>query len=151
MKTSAALRSLGACAAVSALASCAAPSPQSRIARDPQSFEALSPHQRSLVMEGRIEKGLPKAGVHFAWGRPDRIAQWDRSGRTIERWTYSALRPIYVQTVGVGVGWGHYRRGGWYDPGWYGGTDVAWVPYTSAWVDFTGGRVSEWEVQRSRP
>lgn len=133
---------------------CAVSTPQTRIARNPQMFAALSPGQQELVSRGRIERGLPMDGVFLAWGRPDRVVEWDRSGSRLERWTYLGLRPVHTYTVGWGWGSGW---GGWHgwglcgDPYLYGGPAVEWVPYPLSRVDFRHGRVTDWEVRLTRP
>jgi hypothetical protein len=131
------------------LASCAVQTPQTRMAKNPELFEALTPRQQELVRQGKIDRDLPKTGVWIAWGRPDRVAVWDRSGSRIERWTYLGLRPVNTYTVGVGTG----PVGlGWYaDPYFYGGPVVEWVPYPVSRVDFRHDLVTEWEVRLSQP
>jgi hypothetical protein len=121
------------------LASCTVQTPQTRIAKNSRLFEALTPRQQELVRQGKIERDLPKTGVWIAWGRPDRVAVWDRSG----------LRPVNTYTVGVGTG----PVGlGWYaDPYFYGGPVVEWVPYPVSRVDFRHDLVTEWEVRLSQP
>ena len=119
------------------------------MAKNPELFDALTPRQQELVRQGKIERDLPKTGVWIAWGRPDRVAVWDRSGSRIERWTYLGLRPVNTYTVGVGPG----PIGlGWYaDPYFYGGPVVEWVPYPVSRVDFRHDLVTEWEVRLSQP
>ena len=131
------------------LASCAVQTPQTRMAKNPELFEALTPRQQELVRQGKIDRDLPKTGVWIAWGRPDRVAVWDRSGSRIERWTYLGLRPVNTYTLGVGTG----PVGlGWYtDPTFYGGPVVEWVPYPVSRVDFHHDLVTEWEVRLSQP
>jgi len=141
---------LGGCA----LTSCAVNTPQTRIAKNPDLYESLTPAQREVVGRGRVEKGLPKGGVFLAWGRPDRVAEWDRSGQQVERWTYLGVRPVHTYSLGGvwGPGWGGYGPGGPYgDPYFYGGPVVEWVPYPVSRVDFANERVTDWEVRLTRP
>jgi hypothetical protein len=142
-------------AAACLLASCAASStPQTRIARNPAMFEALTPAQQEVVSRGRIERGLPMDGVFLAWGRPDRVVEWDRSGSRLVRWTYQSLRPVHTYSVGwgVGPGWGGWRGWDpWYDPYFFGGPSIEWVPFPVSRVDFRQGRVTDWEVRLTRP
>lgn len=140
--------------ALGVLVSCTASTPQTRIAKNPAMFQALTPTQQDLVSRGRIDRGLPMDGVFLAWGRPDRVVEWDRSGSRLERWTYLGLRPIHTYSFGVGVGpgWGGWNRWDpWYDPAFFGGPSVEWVPYPVARVDFRRGRVSDWELRLTRP
>lgn len=133
------------------LASCAASTPQTRIARNPALYQALTPSQQALVSQGRIERGLPRDGVFLAWGRPHRVTEWDRSGSRLERWTYYGLNPVSTYTFGMGVGPGWYGCGPYGDPFFYGGPVVEWVPYPISRVDFRHGQVTDWEVRLSRP
>lgn len=154
MTTPSTLLRVLAAAAACLLASCAANTPQTRIAKNPALFASLSPRERDLVSQGKIERGLPKGGVFLAWGRPDRVAEWDRSGSRLERWTYLGVRPVHTYSFGVGYGpgWGGWGYGGPYDdPYFYGGPAVEWVPYPVRRVDFRGDEVADWEVRLSRP
>lgn len=138
------------------LMGCAASTPQTRIAKNPALFAALTPHQQQRVREGNIENGLPQSAVFLAWGRPHTVSDWNRNGRSIERWTYVGYRPIYYQTVGLGVGWGSGSGYGgrycppYHDTYWQGGATFDWVPYPISRVEFTNDRVSFWEYRRTR-
>jgi len=148
MKLPSAARVSLAVLAVCLLASCAASTPQSRIARHPDLFQALTPAQQDLVARGRIDRGLPRDGVMLAWGRPDRVVEWDRSGSRLERWTYLGLRPIHTYSVG----WGSWRVwDDWSNAYFFGGPSVEWVPYPVSRVDFRHGVVTDWEVRLTRP
>ncbi|MFN0127911.1 MAG: hypothetical protein ACKV19_14620 [Verrucomicrobiales bacterium] len=139
-------------AVVGLLASCAASTPQTRIARNPDLFASLTPAQQEIVSRGRIERGLPMDGVFLAWGRPDRVVEWDRSGSRVQRWTYLGLQPVHTYTFGWSGGWGGWH--GWdpyCDPYFFGGPSVEWVPYPMSRVDFRHGKVTEWEVRLTRP
>lgn len=138
-------------AAACVLISCTASTPQTRIVKNPAIFEALTPAQQELVRSGRIDRGLPREGVFLAWGRPERMVEWDRSGSRLERWTYLGLRPIHTYSFGWGYGPGW---GGWdpyADSYFYGGPAVEWVPYMTSRVDFQHGKVADWEVRLTRP
>lgn len=141
-------------AAVCVSISCTASTPQTRIDKNPQLFQALTPAQQDLVSHGRIERGLPMDGVFLAWGRPDRAVEWDRSGSRLERWTYLGMRPVHSYSIGWGIspGWGGWH--GWdpyYDSYLFGGPSVEWVPYPVSRVDFRHGKVTDWEVRLTRP
>jgi hypothetical protein len=123
------------------LAGCAVSTPQSRIARHPDDFAALSDRQKALVQQGNVEQGMPKPAVYFAWGSPDRVSNWVKNGTPIERWTFLDYHPVF--THHWGMGWGYGR--GYYDRFGYGGPDVYYVPYADRRVDFRNGRVINWE------
>lgn len=55
------------------LAGCA--TPQSRIERSPDSFQALTAEQQALVKQGRIDIGFSEAAVKLALGEPQRITK----------------------------------------------------------------------------
>jgi hypothetical protein len=129
------------------MAGCAAPTPQARIARHPEDFASLSSRHQSMVQSERIERGMPANAVYFAWGSPDRVGAWVRNGVEVERWTYFGYRPVYYQSFGWGYGWGYLGHYGYYDPFWYGGSDINYVPYAARTVDFRGGRVVNWEAR----
>lgn len=134
---------------VSALAmtliGCATSTPQGRIAKRPEDFAALSSRQQALVQRGQIERGLTKPGVYFAWGSPDRVGEWERTGRRVERWTYFGYQPVQRYNFAMGAGYGHHGRGHYRDPFWYGGPEISYLPYTARRVDFRAGRVVDWE------
>jgi hypothetical protein len=127
-------------ATVVVLAGCVS-TPQSRIAKHPQDFAALSERQKVLVQQGRIEQGMSKPAVYFAWGSPNRVGEWLRNGVPFERWTYFDYQPVYFPHLGFG--WGYGR--GYYDPFWYSGPDIYYMPYAAGRVDFRRGRVIDWE------
>lgn len=129
----------------SALVSCANSTPQSRIARNPAIYESLSTAQQLAVTEGKITKGMGPDAVFLAWGRPDRVGRWNRSGREVERWFYLGYQPVYVQTFGYG--WGPYDPWIVNDPFWYTGQVVDWVPHTRRRVEFVEGKVTDWEFR----
>lgn len=140
------------------LSSCVSNTPQTRIERNPQLFNALSAKDRQLVSQGLIREGLTKDGVFLAWGAPDTTSVGRKGGREIEEWTYLGHRAVRTMNMNVGMGWGFpyggcgpwgwggYGPWGWGGPGW--GTDVIYVPYTAGVVTFRSGRVTEWQAAR---
>jgi hypothetical protein len=140
------------------LSSCVSHTPQSRIERNPQLFNALSAKDRQLVSQGLIREGLTKDGVFIAWGAPDTTTVGRKGGLEIEEWTYLGQRAVRTMTMNVGMGWGHpyggcgpwgwggYGPWGWGGPGW--GSGVTYVPYTAGVVTFRSGRVTEWQAAR---
>jgi hypothetical protein len=131
------------------IASCVPSTPQARIEREPQKFEALGSRHQELVRNGQLARGMSQDAVYLAWGAPAGVFQGSRNGRASERWDYNSSRP--VTTVGFhggyGCGLGPYGVYGPY-PG-YGcysiGPDVVYVPYRSASVWFVENRVDSWE------
>jgi hypothetical protein len=141
---------LPALSAVLMLASCVPSTPQSRIQRNPQKFEALGANHRSLVQQGQITRGMTTDAVYLAWGAPSGIFQGSKNGKATERWDYAGSRPVYATGFygGYGYGYGPYGRYG--HPGYaYGlGPEVAYVPYRIASVWFVNRRVESWERAR---
>ncbi|MDP3850523.1 MAG: hypothetical protein Q8Q59_08475 [Luteolibacter sp.] len=131
------------------VASCAPSTPQARIQRDPQKFEALGTKHRTLVKQGQIARGMTTDAVYLAWGAPSRTFQGSKNGRTTERWDYAGSRPVYTTNFygAYGGGYGRYRRGGYH--GYYGfGPEITYIPYRVASVWFIESRVDSWERAR---
>jgi hypothetical protein len=146
-------RRLALAAAALLLASCATRSPQSRIQSRPEAFQSLSAKHKEMVQRGQIEEGMSKDGVWLAWGPPNRIYTGSESGVALDIWKYTALRPVYHHSIGIGMGYGWGRNrgrncGGYY-PGWM-DYDVGptYVPYTAAEVRFANNRVKSWQELR---
>ena len=129
------------------IASCVPSTPQARIEREPQKFEALGKRHQELVRSGQIASGMSPDAVYLAWGAPAGVFQGARNGKSSERWDYNSSRP--VTTVGFYGGYGYrsyspYGQYGGYD-GYGIGPDVVYVPYRSASVWFVENRVDSWE------
>lgn len=63
------------------LTACA--SPQSRIDRNPDTFQSLSAEQQALVKQGKIAIGFSEAAVKLALGEPQRVIQrTDEKGKS---------------------------------------------------------------------
>ena len=135
------------------LSSCVSNTPQTRIERNPQLFNALSANDRQLVSQGLIREGLTKDGVFIAWGAPDSTTVGRKDGREIEEWTYLGQRAVRTMNMNLGLGWGYGGCGpwgwgggpwGWGGPGWGPGwgSDIIYVPYTAGVVTFRSGRVT---------
>ncbi|MBL9134190.1 MAG: hypothetical protein JNG86_23450 [Verrucomicrobiaceae bacterium] len=157
------LLSLTALAASLLLTSCASSTPQGRIERNPQLFNALGSKDRELVTRGVIREGMTRDAVFLAWGAPDQTTVGRKGGRDVEQWTYLGQRPVRTMSMSMGFGygwggcgpygyggpWGGYGFGGpwgWGGPGW--GSNVMYVPYTAGVVGFRGGRVTDWQAAR---
>ncbi len=84
--------------------------PETRIAKQPEVFNRLTPDQQQMIREGRVGIGFDMEMVKLALGDPDRIRErTDSSGRS-EVWTYVD----YETNDGMLL----YR--GWYHRGWGG-------------------------------
>lgn len=129
------------------LASCAPSTPQSRIQREPEKFEALGKNHQALVRNGRIERGMSQDAVYLAWGAPSRVFHGAKGKVVTERWDYAGSRPVYYDGF-----YGSYGR--WYGPSrryGYGAAwtpEVAYIPYRIASVWFVDNRVDSWERAR---
>jgi hypothetical protein len=130
------------------LAACAPSTPQTRIQREPEKFEALGKGHQALVQDGRIERGMSPDAVYLAWGPPSRVLQGAKGNQMTERWDYAGSRPVYYNTFygSYGRWYGPYRRHGYYGAGW--APEVAYIPYRIGTVWFVDNRVDSWERAR---
>lgn len=97
---------LGAVAALVFVSACS--TPETRIAKQPELFNSLTPEQQQLIREGRVGLGFTPDMVKLALGDPDRVRERiDQSGRS-EVWSYVH----YESADGMLL----YR--GWYHRGW---------------------------------
>jgi hypothetical protein len=97
--------------------------PETRIAKQPEVFNRLTPEQQQMIREGRVGVGFDMEMVKLALGDPDRVRErTDASGRS-EVWTYVT----YEGNDGVLL----YR--GWYHRGWGG-------PYYPYYLDVPSRR-----------
>ena len=143
-------------AAVSAAilaSSCAPSTPAARIAAQPAMYERLSSHEKELVSQGQIDKGMGTDAVYLAWGRANREYDGSEGGARTLRWEYTGTTPVYGSSFGYfgPYGWGHGRLGpyGYYPYNGYPyGPDVVYAPYRRASVLFRNGRVASWEKSR---
>ena len=145
-------------AALAALAiSCAPSTPDSRIAENPAAYQKLSASEKALVVQGRIQRGMPPEAVFIAWGEPSNEFEGQENGVNTRRWDYLGRRAVHTNTVGAGFGWGG-GWGGWGGPYWapgfhpWNGVGVApavtYVPYRRASVWFRNNQVEKWERMR---
>ena len=82
--------------------------PDSRIAKQPELFNRLTPEQQQMIREGRVGVGFDMEMVKLALGDPDRVRErTDANGRS-EIWSYVS----YEANDGMLL----YR--GWYHRGW---------------------------------
>ena len=138
-------------AAVSALlfASCAAPVTR-RIEKNPQLYSALSDRHKAMVQRGQIEEGMTKEAVFLAWGKPERASKGTRNGKTVERWSYTAYNAVHTSSIGfgVGMGYGGFYGGPFYDTMFYREPVATYVPYEARWAEFVSGKVTAWSADR---
>jgi hypothetical protein len=93
-------------------------------------YEALSPEQRSLVDQGKIQTGMSTDAVYIAWGKPGRVTEGDSGAGPAITWAYL---DSYLQQ--------------YYTTGWHGTYQTyANVPYVRAQVVFTNGLVKQWQT-----
>lgn len=125
--------------------SCAAPTPRSRIARNPQLYEPLNAREKQLVEKGELARGMPPEAVLLAWGEPSRRYHGEEKGKPMERWDYSSRETS---------NWDHFYSGPMYDPygpypyrgyGFSPAMSPSSFPVLRARVTFIGNRVDSWE------
>ncbi len=63
--------------------------PESRIKKSPEVFNALPPEMQEQVRQGRIDIGYPKEAVHIALGPPNRQYTRKTADRSTEVWSYT--------------------------------------------------------------
>jgi outer membrane protein assembly factor BamE (lipoprotein component of BamABCDE complex) len=123
------------------LASCSS-TPQSRIQKNPQLFQNLTPKQQSQVSQGQIDQGMSQSAVYLAMGNPDGKIRGNRDGRSFERWDYTMLIPVYTSGFGGYYGGGYHGRCGFYG-GYY--PTVTYIPTRGSSIYFNKGTVAGWE------
>lgn len=132
-------------------ASCAPVTPQTRIQRAPDVYEALPADQQALVQRGELARGMSRDAVWLAWGAPAQRFEGARDARSTERWDYTGTQPVYHTTFAGGYGrygpYGPYGRYGAYSAFAF-GPEIAYIPYRRASVWFLDGRVEAWERVR---
>ncbi len=83
--------------------------PETRIAKQPELFNRLTPEQQQMIRAGKVGIGFDMEMVRLALGDPDRVRErLDAKGRS-EIWSYVD----YESDTGVIL----YR--GWYHRGWH--------------------------------
>lgn len=135
-------------AAAMLLSSCVSPI-ERRVSSFPGMYSKLNEDEKKAVQMGQVREGMSRDAVYLAWGNPTRIMTGKREGKAYERWGYMAYQPVVMDGYGVGMGmgyWGgrHYRGfgGGFYEPWYYGGPAVAYVPTDGRHVEFVNGKVT---------
>ncbi len=135
------------------ICSCAPSTPQTRIERNPDKFAALGKKEKGLVQQGLITRGMTPDGVMFAWGLPAQRFEGSRDSKMMERWDYTATRPVYSTNFFGSYGYGYggrrpYGHRSYSGLGFGMGPEVAYVPYHVASVWFINHRVDSWERAR---
>ncbi|MBB5352376.1 hypothetical protein HNR46_002621 [Haloferula luteola] len=127
------------------LASCVPATPETRIAKAPATFQALSNRHQELVREGRIEDGMSAAAVRLAWGKPSREFEGSHAGRPTQVWEYARSTPVYSTNLYGGYGYYPYGyRRYFFDLG----PEISYLPSRVATVWFERGKVTQWERVR---
>lgn len=87
--------------------------PETRIKKNPEAFNRLTPEQQQLIREGKVAIGFDQEMVKLAVGEPDRIwYRTDVNGAT-ESWSYTTYE--YNGGMYLYRGWYH-RYYHWGDP-----------------------------------
>ncbi len=148
-----------ACIATSALVLSSCSTVGTRIDADRATFDRLSPSERALVTQGKIQGGMSQQAVYIAWGQPQQKATGMVRGAPTETWVYTLSTAAYGPYGGYGrfgYGYGYSgrigfygRRGGhrfygsfidpYWDPFYY--PFPATVSYPVKTVSFQRGRV----------
>lgn len=84
------------------LASCA--TPQRRIQDHPQIYAKATPHQQTLISQGRIALGFSSEFVRLALGKPDRVTQHTDETGTQTVWHYLDYQRNVTWVGGFGYG-----------------------------------------------
>ena len=131
------------------LSSCSS-TPASRIQDHPEIYGKLSDKHKSLVSQGRIDRGMTKPAVYLALGHPNTKYAGEKYGKSEERWDYNVYVPVYSHGFSpyYGIGHGCYGRRGYY--GAYMHPTVHYVPRRGSSVFFKSGKVIGWnQVKRN--
>jgi len=146
MKTNSAIRILLLVAVLGFIGGCA--TPESRISRNQEYFNQLTPAQQDLIRHGQIQVGFAAEMVRLALGEPDRYTTRTDANGTSEVWHYIT----YAMPSGAPLyrGWWHHYYA-WRDPGypWYLDYDRR-VEVERLSVVFRGGIVQSIEYERPR-
>lgn len=134
------MKTLLALSVVLILSSCASPI-ERRVTSNPQLFQKLSVSHQSAVRNGEVKEGMSKDAVFLAWGRPNRIQTGRRNGQALERWSYNSYEPVYSSSFGFVTTFGHGCHGGIYDPFYWGGPQIDYVPVEGRSVEFVNDKV----------
>ena len=119
---------------------------ESRIENNPQLYSALTGQEKKAVSKGLIIRGMSQGAVYIAWGKPSGIMEKNSNGKTLEKWRYSSLMPVMSQSFLYNDY--HYYHGYDHCSPFYHSTNVGYIPYTSAVVEFENNKVVSWEQEK---
>ncbi len=125
------------------LAACA--TPEARIKRNQEAFDALAPREQALIREGKVAVGFTPDMVRLAVGDPDQ--RWTRTDEdgVSEIWSYTT----YDSALGAPLYRGYYHRHSGGYPFYYDNLHMRDArPREYFKVRFVGGKVTEIEQER---
>ena len=119
---------------------------ESRIQENPKLYSALTGKEKKAVSNGLILRGMSQDAVYIAWGRPSGVKEGNSNGIPMEKWRYSSLMPVMSQRLHY-TDYHYYQH---YEHGspFYHSTNVGYIPYTSAIVEFENNKVKSWEQEK---
>lgn len=119
---------------------------ESRIENNPQIYSALTGQEKKAVSKGLIIRGMSQDAVYISWGKPSGIMEKNSNGKTMEKWRYSSLMPVMHQSF-LYNDYHYYHSYNHCSP-FYHSTNVGYIPYTSAVVEFENNKVISWEQEK---
>ena len=141
-----AMRNTALCLLLALGSACAPSTPQTRIDRNPELYQALAPAERERVAQGELRKGMSKEAAFLAWGAPSRKSTGEKDGTPRERWDYLDSAPVYHSNLYGGYRSGVYGPYGRYSAfGFAAGPEVTYLPYRKATIWFIRDKVDSWE------
>ena len=111
-------------------------SPQSRIKKNPETFNSYPAEVRSKIERGEVATGFTPEQVRYALGAPDRVLTRTSAERSSEVWIYRENKSSLGLGLGLGFGSGSVGTGVGVSTG---GREF---PDERMRVIFTAGRVS---------
>ncbi|MBA2435092.1 MAG: hypothetical protein H0V54_08445 [Chthoniobacterales bacterium] len=96
-----------ACIATGALVLSGCSTVGSRIDANRAGFDRLSPQERALVSQGKIQGGMSQEAVYIAWGQPQQKATGMVRNTPTETWVYTLSTAAYGAYPYGGLGYGY--------------------------------------------
>ena len=141
-----AMRNTALCLLLVLGSACAPSTPQTRIDRNPELYQALTAAEQERVAQGELRKGMSKEAAFLAWGAPNRKSTGEKDGTPRERWDYLDRAPVYQSNLYGGYRSGYYGPYGRYSGiGFAAGPEITYVPYRKATIWFIRDKVDSWE------